>query len=532
VLPTPSEPSSRAPDGTPIHEADVAIVGAGIAGLFAATRLVEAAPDARVVVLDKSRGAGAGSSPWAQGGMAVAVGADDSTALHAADTLIAGEMHGSSDAAAVLAGEGVTRLEQLLALGAEFDRTDDGSLHLAREGGQRVARSVHRADATGAEMVRVLRRAAAPSVRRLRGTGLALHADPGVVAGIWALGPEGLVLLRAPHVLLATGGCGGIFRRTTNPVSATGDGLALAWQVGAALRDLEFVQFHPTGLVGPRVGGSALLITEALRGAGATLHDEEGYRFMPEVHPDAELAPRHVVTRAIVARERVWLDATALGEERLLDEFPTVHAALQERGLDPAAERIEVGPVAHYQVGGIRTDLDGRTSITGLWAAGEVAATGVHGANRMAGNSLLEALVFGGRAAEAIATAPPRSSAVDGPEPPALAPVPNVDLERVRVSIRRAMWEGCGPVRDAAGLAQAARSIAGSARSLGPPAADAGHVELVHALTVAGLLLRAATLRQESRGCHIRDDHPAPDPAWEGAHLDLVRPGSPPSPST
>ena len=293
-------PPTIGADGT--IETDVVIVGAGLAGLYAALEL----PDGTsVVVVDKGTPGNSGSSPWAQGGMAVALGPDDSPALHLADTLRAGD--GLCDPAAVhvLATEAPARVAHLLQLGTRFDRIpgredslDPADLHLAREGGQTVSRSVHTADATGAEMVRVLRTAAAPRVARLPAAAIRLAGEPhGRVTGVWVTAADGrLLLVRARAVLLATGGCGGLFAATTNPDSATGDGVALAHLAGAAVRDLEFVQFHPTGLA---VGESwRFLLTEALRGAGATLHAADGTRFMPALHPDAELAPRHVVAAA------------------------------------------------------------------------------------------------------------------------------------------------------------------------------------------------------------------------------------------
>lgn len=524
-MPLPDAPR-RAPDGA--VETDVLVVGAGVAGLFAAWRTVEDAPGTDVVVLDKGRPGASGSSPWAQGGIAVAVGADDAPDLHAADTVAAGDGLCDPAAVEVLVREGPRRLAELEAAGAAFDRGHDGRLHLAREGGQSVARSVHRADATGAEMVRALRETVATRVHRMGGTAvsLAVHRDVGVV-GCWALVDGELIPVRAGALLLATGGCGGLFAATTNRGTATADGVALAWRAGAAVRDLEFVQFHPTGLRAGADGAPHLLLTEALRGAGATLHDRAGRRFLADVHPDAELAPRHVVTKAILAQGGgAWLDATHLGEERLAEEFPTVLEGARAYGFDLARDRVPVTPAAHYMTGGVRTDLDGRTSLPGLWAAGEAASTGCHGANRMAGNSLLEALVFGGRAARDVVRALPSGRPPLG-EPPALRPPPAADLEAVRSRLRGAMWDGCGPIRTAASLGRAARTVAGLAGEVGPPAADPAQLELVHGVTVAGLLIRAAALRTESRGGHVRDDHPERSPEWDDVHVERVRASSP-----
>jgi L-aspartate oxidase len=506
---------------------DVLVIGAGVAGLYAADRL----PDhLEIVVADKGvPGGDSGSSPWAQGGLAAPLGPDDDPALHAADTLRTSD--GLCDPAAVHAlthdiGGHVTRL---LELGASLDRRpgvhdpgDPGTLALATEGGQRVARSVKRADATGAELVRVLRAAVGHRVTRLAGTVSALARAPdGRVTGAWVLVDGSLVPVRARAVLLATGGCGGLYAATTNPEGATGDGLALAVRAGAAVRDLEFVQFHPTGLA---VAGSwRFLLTEALRGAGATLHDASGDRFLIAHHPDAELAPRHVVAGAILELPdgTAYLDATHLPEERLHSEFPTVLAGARRHGFDLASERVPVTPAAHYQVGGVRTDLFARTSVPGLFAAGEVACTGVHGANRMAGNSLAEALVFGARAATTIAAeVPPRPGPLG--EPPVLAEAPFPGRERRRHEVRDAMLRDVGPLRDAAGLTAMHARLSGWRRELGDPAADAGDLELHHALLAADLVTRAALLRTESRGGHRRADHSDHEAAWAHAHVELL----------
>ncbi|MCA1713523.1 MAG: L-aspartate oxidase [Actinobacteria bacterium] len=502
-------------------DSDVAIIGAGLAGLFASLHLPATA---EVVIVDKGgMDSGSGSSPWAQGGVAVAVGPDDTPELHAQDTLRAADGLADPAAVTVLTHEGPQRLEQLIAFGAQFDRDASGQLHLAREGAQSVARSVHCADATGAEMMRALRVAASDRVARLEGSAVAL-ARPrrGDVSGVWVLADGELVLVRARAVLLATGGCGGLFAATTNSDHATGDGVALAWRAGAAVRDLEFVQFHPTGLA---VGGAKrLLLTEALRGAGATLIGEDGERFMADVHPDAELAPRHVVAKAMLERDdRVWLDARHLGARVLEAEFPTVLRGAREHGFDLTTEPVPVTPAAHYQVGGVRTDLDGRTSLNGLWAAGEVASTGAHGANRMAGNSLLEALVFGARAAESIGASLDAPLAEPGLEPTfAAATLAPGDLAEQRAALRQAMWRGCGPIRDAASLTACAAAVGEIAGELGPPSADSDHLELIHALTTASLMVRAAALRTESRGGHWREDHPARELAWDDVHIEWI----------
>ncbi len=511
-----------------VVETDVAIVGAGIAGLFAAHHLPT---DTRVVVIDKGSPRRSGSSPWAQGGMAVAVGPDDTPELHAADTLTAGDGLCDPEAVRVLTREAPGRLAELIALGAEFDPADPSrpatvdNLHLAKEGAQSASRSVHRADATGAEMVRALRVAVAPRVQRLQGTAVGLGSRAsGAVGGVWVLDDEGRLLeVRARAVLLATGGCGGIFAATTNQDGATGDGVVLAHAAGAALRDLAFVQFHPTGLA---IGGNwRFLLTEALRGAGATLHDPDGTRFMLDVHPDAELAPRHVVASAILGRPggQALLDATHLGIEALEHEFPTVLQGARQYGWDLATQRVPVTPAAHYFVGGVRTDLDGRTSREGLWAAGEVASTGLHGANRMAGNSLAEALVFGARSAIDIArTSGPVEPLVDRPATAVAEPPGQDELLALRDELRASNWTGIGPVRSAESIARALEHVGALEQRLSAFGLHPAVTELRSAAAISRLIGEAALVRRETRGGHVRTDFPRRDPALAGVHHELV----------
>jgi len=363
------------------------------------------------------------------------------------------------------------------------------------------------------------------------------------VTGVWVLLDEtegqehaGLALIRGRAVVLATGGCGGLYGSTTNRDGATADGVALAWAAGAALIDLEFVQFHPTGLkVADGAGGAwRLLLTEALRGAGAVLVDSEGRRFLPERHPDAELAPRHVVTKAILDQPGgAWLDATGLAS-LLAVHFPTVLAGARRYGYDLARQPVPVEPTQHYLIGGVATDVDARTSVAGLWAVGEVACTGVHGANRMAGNSLLQSCVFAHRAARTLAAelrAPDAPRHADG-EPiapvlvdPRTESVPLLDRGALRSELRAAMSTGVGPLRSAAGLDTAAKTLDDVAGMLGAaPRADRDGVELAHLVTVGRLLIRSAHLRTESRGAHWREDAPRPDPVWAGVRLRVARP--------
>jgi L-aspartate oxidase len=389
---------------------------------------------------------------------------------------------------------------------------------------------LHARDATGAEVVRALGASLGQqsglSVFE-RAFALELVRDGGRVAGVLARHADGaLVLHRARAVVLATGGIGQVFARTTNPPEATGDGLALAWRAGARLADLEFVQFHPTAL---DVGADPMpLLTEALRGAGATLVDGDGRRLLADAGPQAELLPRDVVARALwsalASGRRALLDARAAVGEAFPERFPTVFEACRQHGLDPRALPIPVAPAAHYHMGGVDVDLEGRTSVPGLWAAGEVACTGVHGANRLASNSLLEALVFGARAARSVGEALPHlrrpahalelpPSALAGDDEPAAA----ADAE-----IRRVMWEKAGLVRTGDGLREALAAIEALAATL-----PAGAGEARNRATVARLVATAALARPESRGAHFRADYPLADSAWRRRILLTLEGGAP-----
>ena len=554
-------------------EADVLVVGAGAAGLTAALGCAAGGthagsregsppgarspqgPPRRVLVLTKTRsnGAGAGgASVWAQGGVASAVGDDDDPALHAADTLAAGA--GLNDAAIVglLTGDGPRRVRSLLALGARFDRDAGGRLALGREAAHSRRRILHaHGDATGAEVVRTLVEAVRrePAIRVVDETlALDLVLQAGAVVGLLALHRDGRrVLYRAPAVVLATGGLGQLFLHTTNPREATADGLAMAARAGARLVDLEFVQFHPTALAVDAAdapgtsGGSAAtgaplpLLTEALRGEGAVLVDDRGVRFMEAVHPDRELAPRDVVARAIWSRlaagRRVFLDASSAVGERFPERFPTVFALCRQHGLDPRVEPLPVVPAAHYHMGGVAVDARGRTSVPGPWACGEVAATGAHGANRLASNSLLEALVFGARVAEDIEEV--AAAAAGGPGPsltptiPVAPPAPELSTAAAKALVarlRRLMWERVGVERDEEGLAAAVAELAALPRradrlpplGAAPPAAPEFAAAEARNLLLAGrLLAQAALARRESRGGHHRVDYPRADAAWQ-----------------
>ena len=451
---------------------DIVIIGGGIAGLACA---LSAPSGSSIVVVDKGE-SGAGSSPLAQGGIAAAVGPGDSVELHAADTIAAGA--GLCDGAVVsdICGEGPDVIAWLIALGCLFDRSSDDALDLAREGGQTVGRSVHATDATGVEIVRVLREAARGRAERLSVRATALLLDDGVCAGVQTdAGP-----INGRLTLMATGGAGALWAATTNAPGATGDGIALALAAGATLADLEFMQFHPTALDDGKPGRA--LLTEALRGDGATLVDEKGERFVDE------LAPRHVVAKAIVERGGAWLDCRSI--ERLEERFPTVVASARARGFDPLRQTLPVSPAAHYFIGGVAVDARAGTSIPGLFAAGECAASGMHGANRMAGNSLLETVVLGRRAAAGLTDAP--GAGPGTPVAPALGtPDP---------SVPRLMWDGAGPFRDefrTRGLIDALEQLPASL-----------HHDLCE------LVARSALERRESRGVHQRTDFRVTDPAF------------------
>ncbi|WP_031549701.1 L-aspartate oxidase [Parvularcula oceani] len=478
----------------------ILIVGAGLAGLYTALKL---APHPVTLVTAGHLGAG-GSSVWAQGGLAAAVGADDSPEEHLADTIAAGAGLVDEEAARILCTEGPARIDDLLSLGVPFDREEDGTLRLGREAAHGRNRIVHvGGDEAGATIMRVLTEKArqTPSITvRERCIAYELLTEDGAVTGAacWDAEAGEALAIPAHETVLATGGTGGLFAVTTNPLHAQGHGLTLAYEAGATLRDLEFVQFHPTGIDIGR--DPAPLATEALRGEGAVLRDVHGRRFMPELHPDAELAPRDVVARgvalAIKTTGGAFLDAREAIGARFPKAFPTVFEACREGGIDPRVKPIPIAPAAHYHMGGVLTDTDGRADIPGLWAVGETASTGVHGANRLASNSLLEALVFGARAARAL----PRNGAKeDGTAAePALPARPAANL----APLRRAMSDSCGLLRDEAGLTALLSQIEGDrAKTLGGALAR----------TAARLVAEAALARRESRGAHQRTDFPDQD---------------------
>jgi L-aspartate oxidase len=497
--------------------ADLAVVGTGVAGLTAALHAAELG--LRVVAVTKTT-VGDGNTRWAQGGIAVVLpGTGDSVDAHVADTLAAGA--GLCDEVTVRAilAAGPTAVRSLRARGAVFDGGSPGDhQQRTREGGHLACRVIHAGgDATGAEIERTLAGAArSGQLPLLEGHSVTdvLCDDTGRVAGLSLLDDHLRVsLLRTRAVLLATGGLGQLYAASTNADVATGDGLALALRAGATTADLEFVQFHPTALyLGPGSRGRQPLVTEAIRGAGAVLLDTTGAPVMTGVHPLGALAPRDVVAAAITSRmawtgtDHVLLDATHLGGSELRRRFPTVHAACTAIGVDPGRTPIPVVPAAHYHCGGVVTDTHGRTTVPGLYAAGELARTGLHGANRLASNSLLEGLVMGARAAAAVAA---DLLVSQRPGPPQLPGA--VRLVADRDAVQQSMSAHAGIGRDAAGLAAASAVVGGTGnRRLRTPR-DAEDAALTLA---AAAVLAAATARTESRGCHVRTDHPRTATCW------------------
>lgn len=529
--------------------ADVVVLGTGVAGLTCAIHAARSGLS--VLVFTKSE-LGQSATRYAQGGVAAALESHDSPELHLSDTFGAGGALCDAEAVGVLVREGPARLRELVEMGAVFDRTGDGvaaGLALAREGGHSVARVVHAGgDATGAEIGRALTATLLASGVQVheRWFAIDLLVQEGRCTGVLALDPYGeIVELRARHVVLASGGAGQLFSVTTNPEESTGDGVAMALRAGVATADLELVQFHPTALYSPV--SPRPLLSEALRGEGAVLRDEQGIAFMEGEHPLGDLAPRDVVARGIARRmaerglDHVWLDATSIkGFEA---RFPTIWRSCREINLDPSVDLLPVGPAAHYLCGGVVTDLDGASALPGLWAAGEVACTGVNGANRLASNSLLEGLVFGRRAGEAIARGkfePDPTGALCPllPSLSALLPLhesgspafhdetrPQADPQKagsrereVRSSVQDVMSRHVGVVRDADGLNEAQRVIVQARKDAASvePHANVPSYELQNLITVGNAVVSAALAREESRGCHTRSDFPATDDRFVG----------------
>ncbi|MEZ0091445.1 L-aspartate oxidase [Streptacidiphilus sp. EB129] len=517
---------------------DVVVVGSGVAGLTTALRL--RASGLRVLVVTKAM-LDDGSTRWAQGGIAAALGEGDTPEQHLDDTLVAGAGLCDEEAVRVLVTEGPEAVRRLIATGAHFDADAEGSILLTREGGHHRRRIAHAGgDATGAEISRAL----VEAVRADADVEVVEHAlvldlltdaegrTAGLTLHVMGEGQrDGVGAVQARAVVLATGGMGQVFSATTNPAVSTGDGVALALRAGAEVTDLEFVQFHPTVLwLGPDAEGQQPLISEAVRGEGAHLVDADGTRFMVGQHELAELAPRDIVAKGIMRRmretgtEHMYLDGRHFGAPMWEERFPTILASCRGHGIDPVTQLIPVAPAAHYASGGVRTDLRGHTSVSGLYACGEVACTGVHGANRLASNSLLEGLVFAERiAADIVArdragklTPRHQDGAQAAVRVPLLAP-------EARAEIQRLMTRGVGVLRSAVTMAEAADGLA----ALTAEPADTGKGEQPQVETweatnlhlVATALTAAALLREETRGCHWREDFPDRDDATWRTHL-------------
>jgi len=505
-------------------DADFVVIGGGIAGLRALADLV----DAGSVVLLTKAGPAESNTGYAQGGIAAAIGGDDSPELHAADTAAAGAGLCDAPSVDVLVRDGPRYVHELMAWGCRFDREADGRPSLAREGAHSVARVLHARDATGREIARTLwdRSRDKGRVRLLHGAlAIALLMEDGVCRGVRFLGADGREgIVRARAALMATGGAGRVFRETTNPPIATGDGLAMAFRAGARVSDLEFVQFHPTVLTIP--GAPRFLLSEALRGEGARLVNDAGEPFMARYDPRGDLAARDVVASAIVHEQQrtgggTYLSLAHLPPARVRDRFPMIAEICAQGGLDLARDPLPVSPAAHYVCGGIDTDLDGRTSIPGLFAAGEVACTRVHGANRLASNSLLEGLVFGARASRAM-----RGPAEDARLPGAVIAGPpdagnRHEEPREGPTVPDLLWTCGGLTRDGDGLRRglaAVQRISERLEDAGPPAGADRAREAAVAL-VGTLILRAALRREESRGGHRRSDFPERDDIHWQVHV-------------
>jgi L-aspartate oxidase len=497
-------------------ETDFIVVGGGIAGLRAAIGLAEAG---RVLVVTKQE-VTESNTQYAQGGIAVALSDDDEVQLHLQDTIEAGDGLVNVEAARILVEEGPERIQELIAWGTEFDRSGS-KLTFTREGAHSRSRILHaHGDSTGREIGRALiaRARSIPQIAFTEfefTTDLCLDGDR--VTGVAMLASDGVhKTVHAKAVLFATGGAGQVYSDTTNPPVATGDGIAMAYRAGAAISDMEFFQFHPTALSVP--GAPRFLLSEALRGEGALLLNPARERFMPRYHPMAELAPRDVVARAIVQEIATsaatpavaYLDLRHLNATQLRERFPRIYATCKQYGIDITADLVPVRPAAHYLMGGIKTDLSGRSTLRALYAAGETACTGVHGANRLASNSLLEGLVFGARAAEAMRNEAGSTSRQSCPQQ-IMEGNANIAVE-ITQRLRAAMWQHAGVVRSKDGLQQLRQQAKEWQKSL-PQAFRRDAFEIRNLLAVGELIVRSALAREESRGAHFRIDCPRRDDA-------------------
>jgi L-aspartate oxidase len=487
-------------------DCDFLVIGAGVAGLRAAIELA-ASGSVLVIAKDSLRES---SSEYAQGGIAVALSDDDEVALHEQDTLYAGDGLCDGQAVRTLVEEGPAAIQDLIDWGANFDREGD-ELSFTREGAHSRNRILHaNGDSTGREIARTLyaKASSLPGIRFESYSAITdlLIADTRVTGAV-AFEEKGRVLrdVHARAVLLATGGLGRVFKETTNPDVATGDGVAMAWRAGAEISNIEFVQFHPTAL--HVEGAPRFLLSEALRGEGAVLRNKDGEAFMERYHPMKDLAPRDVVSRSIVAEMRltgsqhVWLDLSSRDAGFIRHRFPRIYETCLAYGVDISKDKAPVHPAAHYAMGGVRTDLDGRSNIPGLYAAGEVACTGVHGANRLASNSLLEAVVFGARAGRAMCAQTGDVSVRRSVRPAMIAP------EWTETELRDLTWEYCGIARSRNGLEAAIHALDRVIwEPVGTPSLQAFELRNLH--EVAALIARCALWREESRGAHCRTDFP------------------------
>lgn len=514
-----------------VEKADMLVVGSGIAGLYTALK----AGERKTVIITKEKTEHS-STDQAQGGIAAVLSDEDSPRLHIEDTLKAGAGLCWTKAVETLVDEGAPRVRELIAMGTEFDRSDR-FLEFTREGAHSRPRILHaHGDATGEEIRRAL-------VRNI------LHLDwisifedtyaldlvigkDGVCKGVLAYDrpQKTMTFFSAPITVLAAGGGGQVYGHTSNPMVATGDGMAMGYRAGATLMDMEFIQFHPTTLYNP--GVPTFLVSEAVRGEGGILRNHAQERFMLEYHPQAELAPRDVVARAIFAEMRkdgkpyVWLDVTHLGKNFFSKRFPRIYQNCCEAGIDVAKEYIPVHPAAHYSIGGVRTDIDGQTNIPGLFACGEVAATAVHGANRLASNSLLEGLVFGRRIARLVEEGQyPQNTDGDIDHGPwgSCAEGRDEELLDVRRRLQELMTNKVGIIRDRRGLKQALRTVRSMQKYLNHSYTKPVSWETQNLILLAYTMIQSALLRRESRGSHFRSDYPRQRMRWKNKHIILGR---------
>lgn len=501
-------------------EVDVLVIGGGVAGFSAS--IAASASGSRVLCVTKDT-ATSSNTKWAQGGVAAVLSESDSTDSHRDDTVVAGAGLCDSSAVEVVVTEGPDRIRELIDWGGRFDEVD-GRLDLTLEGGHSAKRVVHaHGDQTGVEVQGTLLR----RTRESEGVELWEHVfavdllvEDGVCRGAILQRQGTIVVVHAGAVILATGGGGQLYRETTNPTIATADGFAMALRAGAELRDMEFIQFHPTTLY--IAGAARHLVTEAVRGEGAFLRDMRGDRFMVNYHPDAELAPRDVVSRSIARHlattgdTHVFLDLTHFEEERAATRFPRLHEMCRIYNIDVTRERIPVHPSAHYLMGGVTADADGRSTVDGLYVCGEVASSGLHGANRLASNSLLEGLVFGRRAGlHAAAAARPVRPMSSFPEPSFSLEGSVINVPDMLNSIKSLMWKDVGIVRRGDSLQQATRRLSDWSNYVFQCAfRSPSGWELVNVLTCAHAVAASALRRTESRGGHFRTDFPSPDDAW------------------